>query len=117
MYITLATTDSHRNMHSKAQELQILNLSEYLAMRTGGSPYYAVRQGVPDLGHIHAHLNITEKHIEKWLDHMEEAFHDCRHDFREADVQPILDFLRFQAFFIITYRKRRDEFIARSSNF
>jgi truncated hemoglobin YjbI len=104
-------------MFRQNKELHMLSMAEYLLMRTGGPPVYAVRIGIPDLGRSHANLNITEKQIEKFIDHMEEAFHDCRYDFRDEYVAPILDFLRYQATLIMVYKRKQSEIVARGSLF
>lgn len=95
----------------------MVNFADYLLMRTGGPPVYAVRVGIPDIGRSHAHLDINERQVEKFLDHMEEALHDCRFDFKDEHVMPLMDFFRYQATLILVYRRRRDEFIRRSSLF
>lgn len=104
-------------MFRQNKELHMLSMAEYLLMRTGGPPVYAVRIGIPDLGKSHANLDITEKQIEKFMDHMEEAFHDCRYDFRDEYVAPILDFLRYQATLIMVYKRKQSEIVARGSLF
>lgn len=78
---------------------------------------YAIRVGIPDIGRAHAHLNITESYTEKFLDHMEEALHDCRFDFKDEYVMPLMDFFRYQATLILVYKRRREEIINRSSLF
>lgn len=104
-------------MFTRNKELHMVNLADYLLMRTGGPPVYAVKVGIPDLGRTHVHLNINQQHVEKFLDHMEEALHDCRFDFKDEYVGPLMDFFRYQATLIILYKRKHEEIIGRSSLF
>lgn len=95
----------------------MLNLADYLAQRTGGSTYYTIRQGVPDLSVKHCQFPIDERIAEKWLDHMENALHDCRVDFRDDEQAGLLDFMRYQAYAIILFSRKSKEFADRGSLF
>jgi truncated hemoglobin YjbI len=98
-------------------QVHVINLAEYLYQRSGGNPFYAIRQGIPDLGRIHSHLKFTEKEIEKWLDLMEDALYDFRDIITEHEGQVLLDFMRFQAYYFLTYRRKTEEFMKRSTLF
>lgn len=48
---------------------------------------------------------------------MEIALEECNHDFKEFHIIQLMDFLRFQAFFIMIAINKHHVIIKRSSNF
>lgn len=115
---SLCISDATRDVFAETGiELQVQNLTDFLVQRNGGSAYYSSRAGFMNIPEKHSHLKIDERVAERWLEHMEEALEESRDDFKEAQRDQLLDYMRYMAYFILTYNNHRETFIQRASKF
>ena len=78
--------------------------NEYLMQRLGGPSYYSDRKGHPNLIASHAHLEMTSRTAERWLDHMEETLEELEN--KESVINHkqktiLMNQFRYQAYMLV----------------
>lgn len=68
-----------RDMHPPQRELTLDKLTRFLSAWMGGPRLYKEKYGAISIPGVHAHLPITERHKEQWLDCMQKALQQQQH--------------------------------------
>ena len=86
--------------------------NEYLLQRLGGPSYYSDRKGNPNLNIRHAHLGITSRSAERWLEHMEEALGELENSegvINHKQKTILMNHFRYQAYYLVAAQEAQDE--------
>lgn len=86
--------------------------NEYLLQRFGGPSYYSDRKGHPNLIMRHAHLEITSRTAERWLEHMEESLGELENNdaiINHKQKQILMNHFRYQAYYLVAAQEAKEE--------
>ena len=91
---------------------RICRQNEYLLQRLGGPSYYSDRKGHPNLIMRHAHLEITSRTAERWLEHMEESLGELENNdaiINHKQKQILMNHFRYQAYYLVAAQEAKEE--------
>ena len=80
--------------------------------RLGGPSYYSDRKGHPNLIARHAHLEMTSRTAERWLDHMDEALEELENKeniINHKQKTIIMNHFRYQAYILVASQEAAEE--------
>jgi len=75
-YQTMENSESYESiwaLHTQERDDMRDRLTLFLCMWSGGPKYYSDKYGSISIPQVHAHLPVTEKEVELWLNCMSEA--------------------------------------------
>jgi truncated hemoglobin YjbI len=89
--------------------------NEYMLQRLGGPSYYTDRKGHPNLIKRHAHVEITSRTAERWLDYMEESLGELENNdaiINHKQKTILMNHFRYQAYYLVAAHEAKEELSA-----
>jgi hemoglobin len=91
-----------RNMFSGREDFAS-DQNEFIMQRMGGPSYYSDRKGTPGLIKRHAHIEMSPRTAERWLEYMDETLEEfeINKDISARQREMMMSYFRWQSYFLV----------------